>query len=389
VTPFPRYSVYAGLWRFVEKLLEVITQEISMQARDVITTGELTALIFACLVAVAAAGQTRAGAAVQPRSTAAAKTPPAFRTAHGDPDLQGVWNFATATPMERPGELAGRERLTAQEASEFEHEIRENASADRREDPVRGDGTKTATSAARSTAAQLSPELRFAYNNFWYDANRTKFVETMRTSLVIEPPDGRIPPLTPEAIARQTAAGSRPRGRVDGPEDRGISERCIIGFNSGPPMTPSYYNNNVQIFQGPGYVAILNEMVHNARIVPLDGRPHLAAHIRQITGDSRGQWDGNTLVVETTNFTPKTAFRGSTEKMRLIERFTRVDEDTLLYRFTVDDPATWTRPWAAEFPMRKTTEQIYEYACHEGNYGMLNILSAARAEERAAAEAKK
>lgn len=152
-------------------------------------------------------------------------------------------------------------------------------------------------------------------------------------------------------------------------------------------MIPSYYNNMVQIFQGPGYVAILNEMVHNARIVPLDGRPHIAAHVRQIIGDSRGRWEGNTLVVETTNFTTMTAFRGSTENLRLVERFTRVDDDTLLYRFTVDDPATWIRPWTAEFPMNKTKSQIYEYACHEGNYGMANLLSAARAEDKAAAEA--
>jgi hypothetical protein len=358
-----------------------------MHARIVITRNGLTAVVFACLVALPAVGRTQASRPAQPKASPGAKTQAPLRTPHGDPDLQGVWNFATATPMERPGQLAGREVLTEQEAAEFEHEIRENASADRREDPARGDGAKPVTSAARSTAAELSPELRFAYNNFWYDENRTKFVETNRTSLVVDPPDGRIPALTPEATARQAAARSRPRGRIDGPEDRGISERCIIGFNSGPPMTPSYYNNYVQIFQGPGYVAILNEMVHNARIVPLDGRPHVAAHIRQITGDSRGRWEGKTLVVETTNFTTKTPFRGSTEHMRLTERFTRVDEDTLLYRFTVDDPATWTRPWAVEVPMSKTREQIYEYACHEGNYGMVNILSAARAEEKAASEA--
>jgi hypothetical protein len=344
------------------------------------------AVVIACLMASPTAGQTGGkGGAASGTAVPAKRTP--LRTVHGDPDLQGVWNFGTATPMERPDELASRERLTDQEANEFEKEIRENASADRVEDPARGDGQKTVTSAARSTAAQLSPELRFAYNNFWYDENRTKFVVTNRTSLVVDPPDGRIPALTPEAQDRQAAARLRPRNRVDGPEDRGPSERCLVGFNSGPPMTPSYYNNNVQIFQGPGFVAILNEMVHNVRIVPLDGRPHIARGIRQLTGDSRGRWEGNTLRVETTNFTDKTPFRGSTQNMRLIERFTRVDEDTLLYGFTVEDPATWTRPWSVEYPMTRTDDAIYEYACHEGNYGMLNILSAARGEEKAAADA--
>ena len=282
-----------------------------MHTRHSTTSGGLLPFVFACLVAVPAAGQTRPNTPKPPNAAGATKTT-ALRTPHGDPDLQGVWNFATATPMERPGELADRGQLTDQEAAEFEKEISENASADRREEPARGDGTKSVASAARSTAAGLAPELRFAYNNFWYDENRMKFVGTKRTSLVTDPPDGRIPSLTPEARERQAAARARPRGRIDGPEDRGLSERCIIGFNSGPPMIPSYYNNMVQIFQGPGYVAILNEMVHNARIVPLDGRPHIAAHVRQIIGDSRGRWEGNTLVVETTNFTTMTAFRGST-----------------------------------------------------------------------------
>ena len=238
------------------------------------------------------------------------------------------------------------------------------------------------TSAARSTAAALSPELRFAYNNFWYDENRTKFVETKRTSLVVDPPDGRIPALTAAARDRQAAARARARGRTDGPEDRGISERCLVGFNSGPPMTPSYYNNNVQIFQSPGYVALLNEMIHNVRVIPVARSPHAPSAVRQLTGDSRGRWDRDVLVVETTNFTDKSAFRGASEKLRLVERFRRVDRNTLLYQFTIDDPDTWTRPWTVEFPMRKTADRIYEYACHEGNYGMFNILSGARAEER-------
>ena len=220
-------------------------------------------------------------------------------------------------------------------------------------------------------------------NNFWYDENRTKFVETKRTSLVVDPPDGRIPALTAAARDRQAAARARARGRTDGPEDRGISERCLVGFNSGPPMTPSYYNNNVQIFQSPGYVALLNEMIHNVRVIPVDRSPHAPPAVRQLTGDSRGRWDRDVLVVETTNLTDKSAFRGASEKLRLVERFRRVDRNTLLYQFTIDDPDTWTRPWTVEFPMRKTADRIYEYACHEGNYGMFNILSGARAEERA------
>jgi len=355
-----------------------------MSAAAVLRSAALTTAVFVLVfvrpVVSPAAAQT---SSVQTTGGAAKRASALFRTPHGDPDLEGVWNFATATPMERPRELAGRETLTSQEAAEFEAEVRENASADRREAPARGEAGKPVTSAARSTAADLSPELRFAYNNFWYDENRTRVAETRRTSLVVDPPDGRIPPLTSDARAR-LAARQTPRGRVDGPEDRSLSERCIIGFNSGPPMTPSYYNNNVQIFQGPGYVVVLNEMIHNARIVPLDGRRHLDPGVRQITGDARGHWENQTLVVETTNLTEKTAFRGSTGALRLVEQFTRVDRDTLLYRFTVDDPATWARPWTAEFPMRKALDSIYEYACHEGNYGMSNILSAARADESAA-----
>jgi hypothetical protein len=344
--------------------------------------------LLALLAALPAAEQSNtARAKTAPRSPATTGTMP--RTAHGDPDIQGMWNFATATPMERPAELNERHELTDEEVAEFEVEIRENADADRREAIRPGDAKTAVGSAARSTAAGLSPELRFAYNNFWYDENRTKVVETRRTSLVIDPPDGRIPPLTQAALRRREAAAARAktRGRMDGPEDRGLSERCIIGFNSGPPVTPSYYNNNLQIFQSRGHVVILNEMIHNARIVPLDGRAAVSPTIRQWTGVSRGRWDGNTLVVETTHFTDKTNFRGSTENLRLTERFTRIGPDTILYRFTAADPDTWERPWTAEFPMRKSDERIYEYACHEGNYGMFNLLASARAEEKAAAEA--
>jgi hypothetical protein len=234
--------------------------------------------------------------------------------------------------------------------------------------------------------APASTDLALAYNDFWYDRG-TKVVETRRTSLVIDPPDGRIPPLTPQAQARldgRRAAGERP---AVGPEDRSIAERCIMGFNSGPPIVPGGYNQNLQIFQTRDYVVILNEMVHNARIVPLDGRP--VPDIRQWAGVSRGRWEGRTLVVETGRFHDVTAFRGSSPNLHLVERFTRVDPDTLLYEFTATDPTTWGRPWTAQIPMRMSDQPMFEYACHEGNYGMFGILEAARAvEEQAAAGGK-
>ena len=294
--------------------------------------------------------------------TVAPYTSTAVRTTWDDPDLQGVWDFRTITPMERPSELAGKEVLTDEEAAEFAQETLRRRDHDRA--PREG-----------STGT---------YNQFWWDYG-TKLTEDNRTSLVVDPPDGRIPPLTQDAEER---AAARSAHRLDHPadswEDRSVAERCILGFNSGPPMRPSAYNNNVQIFQAPGYVVILNEMVHDARIVPLDGRPHLAQNVGQWHGDSRGQWDGNTLVVDTTNFTHKTSFRGSSEKLHLVERFTRVDADTLLYEFTVDDSTVFVEPWVVVVPMVKSPVQMYEYACHEGNYGMEGILAGHRADERAA-----
>ena len=205
---------------------------------------------------------------------------------------------------------------------------------------------------------------------------------------MIDPPDGRIPALTPEAEERAAERAALSQRITEGPEDRSLSERCIMGFNAGPPFTPAGYNQNVQIFQNtPDHVVLLNEMVHTARIVPLDGRPH--GTLPQWTGDSRGRWEGNTLVVETTNFLRETSFRDSTANLYLVERLTRVDPDTLLYEFTVSDPTTWTRPWTAQIPMRRSESPLFEYACHEGNYGMEGTLSGARAIEKAAAEAVK
>ena len=240
----------------------------------------------------------------------------------------------------------------------------------------------------------MAPGQVGGYNQFWYEFG-TKVVPDKRTSLIIDPPDGRLPPLTPEAQKRADAHRQRLLRSAEGPEDRDVSERCLMGYNAGPPMVPVGYNQNVQIVQTRDYVVIHNEMVHNARIVPLDGRPHLPEEVRPWSGDSRGHWEGNTLVVDTTGFTDKTwnQFSGwnwaSDENLHLVERFTRVDAGTLLYEFTVDDPTTWTKPWTAAVPLRSTEDQMFEYACHEGNYGMMDILRGARAEEKAAEEAAK
>ncbi len=288
------------------------------------------------------------------------------RTPDGHPDLQGIWSNATVTPLERPSELAGKAVLTEQEAAEFAADVVKRNNMDRRD----GVGTDA--------------DLGRAYNDFWYDRG-TNAIKTHRTSLVIDPPDGRIPALTPDAQKRVAArAAYRRQHPADGPEDRSLSERCLNWATAGPPMLPSFYNNNYQIVQTPDAVVIFNEMVHDARVIPMDGRPHLPANIRQWLGDSRGHWEGDTLVIETTNFTDKTAFRGSTENMHLTERFTRLDPDTLLYEFTVDDPAAFMKPWTVQVPSSRTEGPIFEYACHEGNYAMTGMLSSARAEEKTA-----
>ena len=297
------------------------------------------------------------------------------RTVDGHPDLQGIWDFRTITPLERPEELAGKEFLTVEEAALFERETLAHRDAERRDEDPSREGFVN--------GAPVTADLARAYNQFWFDRG-TSVLEDKRTSLIVDPPDGRIPARTDDGdrrAAMRRAAGER---AAIGPEDRGVAERCILGFNSGPPMNPSAYNNNVQVFQVPGYIVLLNEMVHNARIIPVDGRPHLGSDIRQWVGDSRGHWDGDTLVVETSNFTEKTNFRGSGRNMRLVERFTRVGEDTLLYDYTIDDPESFERPWSVSVPMKRAELPLFEYACHEGNYGMPGSLSGARAIERAA-----
>ncbi len=308
------------------------------------------------------------------KASAPARSSKVPRAADGHPDLQGVWNFSTATPLERPSELGGKPVLNDEEAAEFEQQ--EAAKADHDKNPP--------------------ADIVGNYNEFWYDGNK-KVVGTKRTSLIVDPADGRLPPLTAEAQRKDAAVTEArrgvgrneptPGGWIDDLGPGGLQVRCILGFNSGPPMTPAAYNQNVELFQTRQNVVILNEMIHNARIVPLDGRPH--GQLRQWVGDSRGHWEGETLVVDTTNFLRETAFLAgkTTQNLHLIERFTRVDADTLSYEFTIDDPTVWTRPWTAEITMTRSEQHMYEYACHEGNYALPGILGGARAKEKSAEEA--
>jgi len=322
--------------------------------------------LAAVLLMAVAATPPPAAAQTAAAATAASGGWTVPRTPDGQPDLQGVWDYRTATPLERPAEFAGKEFLTDQEIAGYERRAAARDDGRPPDDP-------------RSDPSVHPP--------WWLDYGRS-VVGTRRSSLVVEPPDGRIPPLTADAQKRAAdrRAVSRGRGPADSPEDRTLWERCITrGLPEG--MLPAGYNNNVQFLQTPGYVVIVSEMIHDARIVPIDGRPHAPAAIRSWLGDSRGRWEGNTLVVETMNFSPKTNFRGAGENLRLTERFTRIDRGTIEYRFTVDDPKTWTRPWSAEIPLMQTEGPLYEYACHEANYGLAHILSGARYTEKEAARA--
>lgn len=288
------------------------------------------------------------------------------RMPDGKPDLQGIWNFSTATPMERPEQLAGKETLTAEEAAEYEQQI-----ANRR-----------AANESENEGAPL--EARVGYSvRVWFETGHA--LAERRTSLIVDPPNGRIPEVTSAVEDRRELRRMMRQRHAHGPEDRGISERCLLGFNSGPPMTPSAYNNNVQLFQTADHVVILNEMVHNARVIPLDERTGLPSTLRQWVGDSRARWENDTLVVETTNFLRETSLGGSSAHLHLTERFRRVDAETLRYEFTVSDPTSWAAPWTARVRMTKTDQPLHEYACHEGNYSMASSLFGARAMEKAEA----
>ena len=292
-----------------------------------------------------------------------------MRTPDGQPDISGTFTFRTLTPLQRPTAFGDNETLSEEEAAEFEQAERTRLNRDLF-DPETG-----APSAGYQPRAQGGV---LSYNEFWYERG-VELTSDKRTALIVDPPDGRLPPQTPEARqANLDAQTDRAEHRYDSYENRSLFDRCIMGFNSGPPMTSSAYNNNVQIFQTPGYVTILNEMVHNARIIPLDGRDHVDLPL--YAGSSRGHWEGNTLVVETTNFRGGQS-RGSGPNMDLVERFTRIDPDTVAYEFTVIDETVYTRPWTAMMPLRRIEGPLYEYACHEGNIGMYGILAGARVQE--------
>ena len=338
----------------------------SVFSRTHFMAAAVAAAVFV-LLALPAPAQTQAAA--KPAGVASKSwTPP--RTPDGVPDLQGVWTNLTDTPFERPKELGTKEFFTPEELAERQKREQEQA-AKRLE--------------GRQTEPGTVADVHYDLAQFGLDRSQSKVAPSLRTSLVVGP-DGRIPPQLPEVQKRNAERASYNRAHQwDGPDSRPLGERCILWPNEGPPMTAAGYNSNLQIVQGPGYVAILQEMIHDTRIIPTDGRPHLAANVRQLMGDSRGHWEGDTLVVETTNFTDRTAFRGSTQNLKVIERFARTAADAITYQFTVSDPATWDRPWSAEIPMTKANGLIYEYACQEGNYGMRNNLSGQRAAEKEAA----
>jgi hypothetical protein len=315
--------------------------------------------------------------------TAAAQARNIPRTADGHPDLQGMWTNATITSLERPQAFEGRASIGEDEAATYATQYLADNDIDRRDGPARADVER-------------------AYNNIFLDRGTELALVNgqRRTSLIVDPPDGRIP-YTAEAQARlgrrfgggaaslaalarqqeENPESAPPSGSFDNPEERPLAERCLLSFgsSSGPPMLPVLYNNHYQIVQSPGFVTILIEMVHDVRIIPTDGRPHGTE--RKWLGDSVGRWEGDTLVVDTINFKPQVNFRGSSERLHVVERFTRVDANTILYRFTVEDPTTFARPWSGEIPLRATDEKLYEYACHEANYALENIMRGARARD--------
>ncbi len=289
----------------------------------------------------------------------------AARTPDGQPDISGIFTFRTLTPLQRPDGLEGKDTLTAEEAAAFEATERTRLNRDLF-DPI--EGAPSAGYQPKAEGGVLS------YNEFWYERG-IELTSDKRTSLVVDPPDGRIP-YTPEfAAANRIRRLNLRNGFADHYTDRSLGDRCLMGSNSGPPMRPGSYNNNVHIFQTPGYVALLNEHIHNVRIIPID-EPH--SDLRQWVGDSRGHWEGETLVVETKNFLRETNFSGSSKDTSLVERFRRVDPDTVLYEFTIEDPNNYTRPWTVMIPFRRTDGVLFEYACHEGNYGLTGIMAGAR-----------
>jgi hypothetical protein len=323
-------------------------------------------MAMACIVA---ASLFSVPAAVQTQSPAKARAIP--RTADGRPDLQGYWTTQTFTPLQRPERYANQPFLTDEEAAKLTALLSQP-----NVDPLRGGIFAAADQDRESTVEQRDPT---HYDNAqWLATSRPKTLTTRRTSLITNPENGRLPPLNEEGQKR--AAARRAAANFDSYVGRPLQERCILWTHEGPPMMPPPYNDVTQILQSPGLVTIVREVATNLpRLIPTDGRPPAPPSIRQWAGISRGRWDRDTLVVETTNFSEKTAFQGASESLRVVERFTRVSADRIDYTFTVSDPATWTAPWTVELPMIRAEGPLHEYACHEGNYGLVNILNGARA----------
>jgi hypothetical protein len=292
------------------------------------------------------------------------------------PSLEGIWNSASLTPFQRPVELGAKEFYTEQEATVYEKNKAQEVNRDRR------DGGQEA-------------DIARAYNELFFDRG-TKLARTRRTSMIIDPPDGRVPPMTPEARKKFQAIQEKFAAHpADGPEDRPLPDRCLMFSQSGPPMIPGNYNDLYQIVQTPEYISILAEMGNQARVIPLDGSAHLPQNVQEWMGDSRGHWEGNTLVVETTNFRIGdrsrfgVQYEGMTDKnLHITERFTRTSPDSILYRATIDDPTVYTKPWTMEVSLEKSEGPVFEFACHEGNRGLAGVLAGERAQERRAAEQK-
>jgi hypothetical protein len=338
------------------------------------TAAALTASVMLC-AQTPASGQTARTATKAVKTTAPtnkAWTPP--RTPDGHPDLQGYWTNSTETPLERPKGLGTKEFYTDAELADLMKKDQDRLALNKEE----GRPTKPGTTA----------DVHYDYTQFGLDRGQAKLTWDRRTSLIVGE-QGTLPPMLPEARKRNADMRAKNRGHeLDGPENLSLSSRCIVDAQESVPYLSGGYNNNLQIVQGSGYVAIMHEMNHSVRVIPIDGRPHLPAGIHQLKGDSIGHWEGDTLVVDSTNFSARNPFHGSGDKLHVVERFTRVDADSILYRFTVDDPETWDQPWTAETAWAKADGPIFEYACHEANYSLPNSLRGARAAEAEAAAKK-
>jgi hypothetical protein len=316
------------------------------------TTRSFGAVLLAAAVSATLAAQ-----------TSSYKVP---RTPDGHPDLQGFWTNSTYVPLERPAGVT-KDFYTPEEMAAI---IK-----------------RAAANESKQTTPGTTEDVHYDFSQFGLDRSQSTLTRNLRTSLIVDPPDGKLPPMTPEAIKREAdkAEAAKKVGRWDSAQSNQLDDRCLIMVGSGPPMMDAAYNSNYHIVQSRDYVMILVEMIHDARLIPLDGRPAPPSNVRQWMGVSIGRWEGDTLVIETTNLNGKNPFRGSTENMHVTERLTRVADDVIRYTFTVEDKSTWTRPWTGETPMQKTSGPLFEHACHEGNYGLYNTLVGARLEEKKAA----